>query len=159
MDQATPIEELDKLLPYIQSEYAIVIGSRNSTRKGAPLTRLLMAQGMMLLRSFIIGLKGIKDTQCGFKLFTHEAAQDLFSKVYKLHNGFHAVGGSNVAAGFDIELLYLAKIYGYKIKEVPVNWLYVETRRVNPVIDSIEALRYLYEIKRNALSGKYEKII
>ncbi len=159
MDQATPIEELDKLLPYIQSEYAIVIGSRNSTRKGAPWTRILMAQGMMLLRNIIIGLKGIKDTQCGFKLFRRDAAQNLFSKVYKLHNGFHAVGGSNVAAGFDVELLYLAKIYGYKIKEVPVNWLYVETRRVNPVIDSIEALRYLYEIKRNALSGKYEKII
>lgn len=158
MDQATPIEELDKLLPYLQKDYDIVIGSRNSTRKGAPWTRNLMARGMMLLRRFIIGLKGIRDTQCGFKLFRHDAAQDLFSKIYKLHNGFHAVGGSNVAAGFDVELLYLAQKNGYKIKEIPVNWLYVETRRVNPVIDSIEALRYLYEIKRNALSGKYEKI-
>lgn len=158
MDQATPIEELDKLLPYTQKDYDIVIGSRNSVRKGAPLTRLLMAQGMMVLRSIVIGLKGIRDTQCGFKLFSRVAAQDLFSKIYKLHNGFHVVGGSNVAAGFDVELLYLAKVYGYKIKEVPVSWLYVETRRVNPVIDSIEALRYLYEIKRNALSGKYEKI-
>lgn len=158
MDQATPIEELDKLLPYIQNDYDIIIGSRNSVRKGAPLTRLIMAKGMMLLRSVMIGLKGIKDTQCGFKLFTNAAAQDLFSKVYKLHNGFHTIGGSNVAAGFDVELLYLAQKKGYKIKEVPVNWLYVETRRVNPVIDSIEAIRYLYEIKRNALSGKYEKI-
>jgi glycosyltransferase involved in cell wall biosynthesis len=158
MDQATPIEELDKLLPFIEKDYAIVIGSRNSVRKGAPWTRNLMARGMMLLRRIIIGLKGIKDTQCGFKLFHRAAAQDLFSKIYKLHNGFHAVGGSNVAAGFDVELLYLAQKKGYKIKEVPVNWLYVETRRVNPVIDSIEALRYLYEIKRNALSGKYEKI-
>lgn len=158
MDQATPIEELDKLLPYLQKDYDIVIGSRNSTRKGAPWTRNLMARGMMLLRRFIIGLKGIKDTQCGFKLFRRNVAQNLFSKIYKLHNGFHAVGGSNVAAGFDVELLYLAQKNGYKIKEVPVNWLYVETRRVNPVIDSIEALRYLYEIKRNTLSGKYEKI-
>lgn len=158
MDQATPIEELDKLLPYLQKDYDIVIGSRNSTRKGAPWTRNLMARGMMLLRRFIIGLKGIKDTQCGFKLFRAAAAQNLFSKIYQLHRGFHAVGGSNVAAGFDVELLYLAQKNGYKIKEVPVNWLYVETRRVNPIIDSIEALRYLYEIKRNALSGKYEKI-
>ena len=158
MDQATPIEELDKLLPYLQKEYDIVIGSRSSKRKGAPWTRILMAKGMMLLRSVIIGLKGIRDTQCGFKLFRRAAAQDLFGKIYQLHNGFHAVDGSNVAAGFDVELLYLAQQNGYKIKEVPVNWLYVETRRVNPIIDSIEALRYLYEIKRNALSGKYEKI-
>lgn len=156
MDQATPIEELDKLLPYIKKDYDIVIGSRNSTRKGAPWTRSLMAKGMMLLRSTLIGLKGIRDTQCGFKLFRREAAQNLFSKIYKLHSGFHAVDGSNVAAGFDVELLYLAQKKGYKIKEIPVNWLYVETRRVNPVIDSIEAIRYLYEIKRNALSGKYE---
>lgn len=158
MDQATPIEELDKLLPYLQKDYDIVIGSRSSKRKGAPWTRILMAKGMMVLRSVIIGLKGIRDTQCGFKLFRRSTAQDLFSKIYQLHNGFHAVDGSNVAAGFDVELLYLAQQSGYKIKEVPVNWLYVETRRVNPVIDSIEALRYLYEIKRNALSGKYEKI-
>lgn len=157
MDQATPIEELDKLLPYIQKDFDIVIGSRSSKRKGAPWTRNLMARGMMLLRRVVIGLNGIRDTQCGFKLFRYDAAQNLFSKIYNLHNGFHAVGGSNVAAGFDVELLYLAKENGYKIKEVPVNWLYVETRRVNPVIDSIEALRYLYEIKRNALSGKYEK--
>jgi glycosyltransferase involved in cell wall biosynthesis len=158
MDQAAPIEELDKLLPYVKKDYDIVIGSRNSTRKGAPWTRNLMAMGMMLLRRFIIGLKGIRDTQCGFKLFRREAAQNLFSKIYKLHDGFHSIGGSNVAAGFDVELLYLAQKNGYKIKEIPVNWLYVETRRVNPIIDSIEALRYLYEIKRNALSGKYEKI-
>lgn len=157
MDQATPIEELDKLLPYIQEDYDIVIGSRSSKRKGAPWTRILMAKGMILLRRVLIGFKGIKDTQCGFKLFKSTAAQDLFSKIKRLHNGFHAIGGSNVAAGFDVELLYLALEYGYKIKEVPVNWLYVESRRVSPLIDSLEALRYLYEIKRNALSGKYEK--
>lgn len=157
MDQATPIEELDKLLPYIQKDFDIVIGSRNSVRKGAPWTRNLMARGMMLLRRVVIGLKGIRDTQCGFKLFRYDVAQNLFSKIYSLHKGFHAVGGSNVAAGFDVELLYLAKVNGYKIKEVPVNWLYVETRRVNPIIDSIEALRYLYEIKKNDLAGKYEK--
>lgn len=158
MDQATPIEELDKLLPFIKKGYEVVIGSRNSQRKGAPWTRVLMAQGMMFLRRMIIGFKGITDTQCGFKLFSSSAAKNIFTKIYKLHNGFHSVKGSNVAAGFDVELLYLALNNGYKIKEVPVNWLYVETRRVNPIIDSIEALIYLFEIKKNALSKKYEKI-
>ena len=158
MDQATPIEELDKLLPYIQKNFDIVIGSRNSTRKGAPWTRILMAKGMIMLRKTLIGLNNIKDTQCGFKLFKHTAALDLFTKIHKLHNGFHIVCGSNVTAGFDIELLYLAQDKGYKIKEVPVNWLYVETRRVNPIHDSIEGLRSLFLIKKNSLTGKYKNI-
>lgn len=158
MDQATPIEELDKLLPYVQKDFDIVIGSRNSTRKGAPWTRILMAKGMILLRSLIIGLNGIHDTQCGFKIFKHSAYSKLFTKISNLHNGFQTIQGSNVAAGFDIELLYLAQENGYKIKEVPVNWLFVETRRVNPIHDSIEGLRSLFLIKKNALTGKYKKI-
>lgn len=155
MDQATPIEELDKLLPFVK-DYDIVIGSRDSTRKGSPWTRILMAKGMILLRGFLVGFKEIKDTQCGFKLFSKKASSNLFSKISTFHNGFHAIKGSNVAAGFDVELLYLAQINGYKIKEVPVNWLYVETRRVNPVIDSIEGLRSLLIIKKNAILGKYK---
>ena len=157
MDQATPIEELEKLLPFVK-DYDIVIGSRNSVRRGAPWTRILMAKGMIFLRLAIIGLKGIRDTQCGFKLFSHKAAQDLFTKINKLHKGFQAIDGSNVTAGFDVELLYLAQIMGYKIKEVPVNWLFVESRRVNPLLDSVEGLKSLAVIKKNALSGKYSNI-
>ncbi len=155
MDQAAPIEELDKLLPYIK-KYDIIIGSRNSRRKGAPWTRIFMAKGMVFLRSFLIGLTDIQDTQCGFKMFTRKAANDIFTKVMEIHNGFHNIKGSSVTAGFDVELLYLAQIKGYKIREVPVNWLYVETRRVSPILDSIEGLRSLLIIKKNALSKKYE---
>lgn len=157
MDQATPVEELDKLLPFIKDN-DIVIGSRNSTRKGAPWTRVLMAKGMIFLRSFLVGIKEIKDTQCGFKLFNRKASKDIFSKLTKFHNGFHKIAGSNVTAGFDVELLYLAHLNGYKIKEVPVDWLYVETRRVNPVNDSIEGLRSLLVIKKNAMMGKYSRL-
>ena len=67
MDQATPIEEFNKLSPYFNENYDIVIGSRNSRRKGAPWTRVLMARGMMVLRSLVVGISGISDTQCGFK--------------------------------------------------------------------------------------------
>jgi glycosyltransferase involved in cell wall biosynthesis len=158
MDQATPIEEVDKLLPYCEDGYDIVIGSRGAVRKGAPWTRALMGNGMIFLRSMIIGLKDIKDTQCGFKLFTRNAAQELFTKMNKLHLGFHKIGGSNVAAGFDVELLYIATLADYKIKEVPVRWLYVETRRVNPVFDSIEGLRGLLQIKKKAITGVYKKL-
>lgn len=155
MDQATPIEEADNLLPYLDSGYDIVIGSREGRRKGAPITRLIMARGMIILRSLIVGIKGISDTQCGFKIFNKNTAKVIFSKINDLHHGFKKVSGSSVSAGFDVEILYIAQKMGYKIKEVPVEWLYVETRRVSPVKDSIDGLMDLFRIKKNALKGIY----
>ena len=155
MDQATPIEEVDKLLPYFEEGYDVVIGSRRFQRKGAPWTRRLMARGMIFLRTFLVNMRGVSDTQCGFKMFKKEASQKLFNKINKLHNNFKKVSGSNVSAGFDVELLYIAQKMGYKIKEVPVNWLYVETRRVNPLKDSIGGLIDLIRIKIKALRGEY----
>ena len=154
MDQATPIEEVDKLLPYFEQGFDIVIGSRSSNRKGAPFTRILMARGMMFLRNFLIGIRGISDTQCGFKMFRHEIVNYLFTKLRNIHSS-QEVSGSSVSAGFDVELLYLAQKIGYKIKEVPVNWLYVETRRVNPVIDSIKGFVDLIKIKIKDIKGEY----
>ena len=156
MDQATPIEEIEKLLPYIKKGYDVVIGSRQGQRKGAPWTRKVMAQGMITLRSTIVGISEIRDTQCGFKLFTKDAAQNIFQKVKKVHGGFRTIKGSSVTAGFDIEVLYVAESRGYKIKEVPVSWLYVETRRVSPIKDSIEGLFDLFRIKKNIFSGVYK---
>lgn len=156
MDQATPIEEIDKLLPRFNGGFDIVIGSRSSQRRGAPWTRLLMARGMMFLRSLVVGIKGITDTQCGFKMFRKAAAKSLFTKINELHNGFKKVSGSSVSAGFDVEIVYLAQKMGYRIKEVPVNWLYVETRRVSPIKDSIEGLIDLVRIKIRDLQGVYK---
>ena len=156
MDQATPIEEVDKLLPFIiDQKFDIAIGSRTSGDLGYPFSRLIVNEGMIVVRKMIVGLFGISDTQCGFKLFTHDAAQRLFEKMNKIHNGFSTIAGSAVTAGFDVELLFLAKKMGYRIKEVPVRWKFVETRRVNPVKDSIDALTYLLKIRINQLNGKY----
>jgi len=156
MDQATPIEELDKILPFFEKNYDIVIGSRDSKRRGAPWTRLVMARGMIALRTIIVGISGISDTQCGFKAFRNEVAKKLFRKISDINNGFGEILGSKVSAGFDVELLYLAQKMGYKIKEVPVSWLYVETRRVSPIKDSLDGLIDLIKIKINALSGVYK---
>lgn len=155
MDQATPIEELEKLLPYFDQNYDIIIGSRASHRKGAPWTRVLMARGMIILRSTLIGLKGITDTQCGFKLFKSEVARKLFKKI-KLYSDVKEIKGSQVSAGFDVELLYIAQKIGYKIKEVPVEWLYVETRRVSPLRDSWNGFLDLVRIKINDIRGVYQ---
>lgn len=156
MDQATPIDEIEKLLPFIDKGFDIVIGSRNSNRKGAPFTRKVMAKGMMVLRSFIVGLSDINDTQCGFKLFTKRSAKDIFEKVNEIHHGYKKIHGSSVTAGFDIELLYIGESMGYKIKEIPVEWLYVETRRVSPFKDSVDGFLDLLRIRKRIFSGLYK---
>lgn len=156
MDQATPIEEVDKLLPFVQNgEYDIVIGSRGDKRKGAPLIRLFVSRSAMFLKRYAVGIKDIADTQCGFKLFTNEAAETLFSKYKEIKENFTEVSGAAVTFGLDIEILYMAQKSKYKIKEVPVNWLFVESRRVSPIKDSIQGVLDLIKIKKNAMTGKY----
>lgn len=155
MDQATPIEELDKLLPYFDQGFDVVIGSRNAVRKGAPFIRQLVSRAAIIARKLIVGMEEISDTQCGFKAFRKEAAKKLFTRIDKLHNNFKKIKGSSVNSGFDVELLYLAEHLNYKIKEVPVSWLYVETRRVSPIKDSVEGFMDLLRIKVKALRGEY----
>jgi dolichyl-phosphate beta-glucosyltransferase len=157
MDQATPIEEVDNLLPHLESgKFDIAIGSRNTKRKGAPGVRLFISRSAIVLRKMVIGIQDITDTQCGFKMFTAESAETVFTKLKKIKNGFKKVKGTAITFGSDIEILYIARNNGYKIKEVPVNWLHVETRRVNPVRDAIQGVKDLVTIKRNVLAGKYE---
>jgi dolichyl-phosphate beta-glucosyltransferase len=156
MDQATPIEEIDKLLPFLESKrYDIAIGSRSNNRKGAPWERLLISRSSMILRKLIVGMPDISDTQCGFKVFNADAAEDVFTKFKSLKHGFTKISGTAITFGLDIELLYLANKHGYKVKEVPVEWLHVETRRVNPVKDSIQGVADLFRIRRNIVAGKY----
>lgn len=154
LDQATPLSELEKVLPWFAKGYDVVIGSRSSRRAGAPFLRLVMARGFMLLRSVILGLRRITDTQCGFKAFRREVSVAIFRKI-KLYHETQTVSGSNVTAGFDIEVLFLAKQLGYRIKEVPVEWHYVETRRVNPIRDSWQGLMDIIRIRINAARGLY----
>ena len=153
LDQATPISEVDKLLPWFEKGFDVVIGSRREKRAGAPFLRILMAKGFMFLRNLLLGL-GIADTQCGFKAFKKGVAQDLFKRL-KVYGKRKKVRGAMVTAGFDIETLLVAKKRGYKIKEVPVSWVYVETRRVSPLRDSWEGLKDLLKIKINDLKGVY----
>lgn len=154
LDQATPLDQLEVLLPYFSRNFDIVIGSRSGRRKGAPLLRRMMARGFMMLRNSLLDL-GISDTQCGFKAFTKKAAKDVFSRLQVFRNTEQNRSGSTVTAGFDVELLYIAKRLGYAIAEVPVEWHYQETRHINPVKDSIESLTDLLKIRLNSAKGLY----
>lgn len=154
LDQATPISEIEKFLPFFKTGYDIVIGSRHSERKGAPFIRAIMGPGFTLIRRILLGISGISDTQCGFKAFKKEVAQNIFKRL-KLYKEKNKVEGSQVTAGFDVEVLYLAQKLEFKIKEVPVVWNYVETRRVSPIRDSLLALIDLLRIRWNSMRGLY----
>jgi dolichyl-phosphate beta-glucosyltransferase len=151
MDQATPIKELEKIMIEFEKGYDVVIGSR-SGRKGAPLLRKLMAYVFMLLRTIILRLP-FKDTQCGFKAIKSESGKKIFEKMYEFYGRPSETAG--VTAGFDLELLYIARKMGLSIAEVPVEWKHKETERVNPIKDSLEGLRDLLRVRIYALMGKY----
>jgi dolichyl-phosphate beta-glucosyltransferase len=154
MDQATPIAELEKVLPQFDQGYDIVIGSR-SGRKGANTIRKIMAYGFMTLRTIILRLP-FRDTQCGFKAFKKETIKPIFERIMVFKT--KSEKGSAVTAGFDLELLYIARKLGYKIAEVPVTWEEKGDRGnfgVNPIKDSLDGLRDLMRVRINASSGKY----
>lgn len=155
LDQATPISQLEKLLPWFEKGYDVIIGSRSTHREGAPFLRRLMGRGFIILRSLLLGLNGIVDTQCGFKAFRRQVAKEIFGRM-KLYGTMRQVHGSMVTAGFDIEVLFLAKRLGYKIKELPVEWHYVETRRVSVLKDSWQGLLDLLKIRVNVLRRLYK---
>lgn len=152
-DQATPIDQIEKILPKFENGYDVVIGSRNG-REGAPMIRKVMAYGFSVLRFLVLRLP-FKDTQCGFKAFSAKAAREIFKRLEIFSSKNKSVGAS-VTAGFDLEILYIARKLGYKIAEVPVDWHHKEGTKVDPIKDSIEGLRGLIMVRLNSLQGKYK---
>lgn len=155
-DQSTPLKEIEKLWPWAEKGYEVVIGSREiegAKRDVEPWYRHYMGRGF----NFVVRLltvPGIRDTQCGFKLFSSDAVTKLFPnlKVY----GSNAVRNDAFTGAFDVELLYLANKYGFKIKEVPIHWKHNPTDRVSPVKDSLRMFRDVFRIKLTDLFGGYE---
>lgn len=138
-DLSTPIYESDKILKYLTNGYDVAIGSRavdtSLVKKHQPFYREFMGKTFnKIVRALVV--RGIKDTQCGFKGFSEKAANDVFS-IAKIP-GF----------GFDVEILYLAKKMGYKIAEIPVEWYNDERTTVNPIKDSLRMFQDLLIIKK-----------
>ena len=156
MDQSTPIDQVEKFFPKFEQGSDIVIGSRDG-REGAPIVRKMMAYGFIFLRSIVLRLP-FKDTQCGFKAFKNEAARAVFKKL-KVFGDKTKSEGASVTAGFDLEMLYIARKMGLKIAEVSVEWYeYGERKEVSPLKDSWEGLRDLIKIRINSLTGSYNSI-
>jgi len=145
-DNSTPIEELAKLLALLQSgDYDVAIGSRAATgaeeTHRSPLRRLMSGTLRTIVR---YGLRvGVRDTQCGFKLYTHDAAR-------RLHQAQTLMGFS-----FDLEILYLAARLGYRIAEVPVAWVDAPGSKVDALKEARRFLKDLVRIRLNDLRGVY----
>lgn len=154
-DQATPISEIEKLLPFMKKGCHVVIGSREikgSKREEEPWYRHLMGRGWNTLVQ-IVAIRGIQDTQCGFKLFRNKVAKELFQALYVCAEKYEKKA---YTGAFDVELLYIAQKRGLQIAEVPVHWTHVETTRVNPIRDSTRMFIDLFKIRLSDLTGKYE---
>lgn len=138
-DLSTPIEEVEKLLKAVlEGGYQVSIGSRalkeSKLEKRQPLYREMMGRTFNLIVQ-TIALGGIKDTQCGFKLFTREAAEKVFPEQEL--PGF----------SFDVEILVLARSHGYRIAEIPVRWIDSPASRVSPIKDSIRMFSDVFKIR------------
>ncbi len=145
-DLSMPITELAKFLPPALDGYDVAIGSREvpgAHRYGEPVYRHLMGRVYAAIVK-LLALPGFEDTQCGFKSFRHEVAQDLFSSQ------------SMQGWGFDPELLYIARKRRYRIVEVPIEWYYNPDSRVRPVKDAFQMVRDLLRIRWNDFRGGYD---
>lgn len=152
-DQSTPIAEIEKMLPFFHKGYDIVIGSREvegSLRDKEPWYRHLMGKGFNFVVQ-MLAVRGIHDTQCGFKMFSQQATTDLFPRlVATIQPKKDAFTGA-----FDVELLFLARKRKFKTAEVPVQWRHVKTMRVSPVKDSLRMFWQLILIRWAYISRRY----
>jgi glycosyltransferase involved in cell wall biosynthesis len=145
-DLSSPIEEAVKLLAAIAEGADIAIGSRwlssDVQLQRQSLFRQFLGRIFNLSLRVILGLN-FRDTQCGFKAFTYRTAQTIFP-LQTIERW-----------GFDAELLYLARNYGFKVAEVPVAWRHSEGTRINPLRDGIQMFVDTLKIRWNAIIGKY----
>lgn len=154
-DQSTPLKEIEKLWPFVSEGYEVIIGSRGvsgAERNEEPFYRHLMGLGFNVIVQ-IFAVRGLKDTQCGFKLLSAKSTEKLFKKLV-IYGRNNQVKDAFTGA-FDVEVLFLAKQAGYQIREVPIIWHHNTTDRVNPVKDSVRMLRDIIRVRLAALQGKY----
>jgi dolichyl-phosphate beta-glucosyltransferase len=146
-DLSSPIEEMPKLLAALASGADIAIGSRwlraeLQTRRQSR-HRQLFGRVFNLLLRIILGLR-FKDTQCGFKAFTRQAVQTIFP-LERIERW-----------GFDPEILFLARKFGFRVEEVAVLWGHSGDTRIHPVVDGARMFWEMLRIRWYDLTGKYD---
>jgi dolichyl-phosphate beta-glucosyltransferase len=144
-DLSTPIDQLERLWACMDAGHDVVVGSRALPQSIIEVRQPWYRENVgRLFNLFVraLAVPGVRDTQCGFKLFTARAAEDVFSAARM--DGF----------SFDVEALFLARRKGYRIAEVPVVWRNDTATRVG-LMGGFQAFPDLLRIRANALAGRY----
>lgn len=145
-DNSTPLYQVDKLLKFAD-EYDVVIGSRYSNggklAKPQSIIRRIGSRALNIVIQLLAD-RGIRDTQCGFKLFESKAAKEIFKR--QTFDRF----------SFDIEILAIARKLGYKIKEAGIIWYDDPHSTVNPFKDGLRVLGDSWQVRKNIMAGKYK---
>jgi cellulose synthase/poly-beta-1,6-N-acetylglucosamine synthase-like glycosyltransferase len=144
-DFSMPASEFDRFSPNVLGPYDVAIGSREvagAQRLGEPWHRYLMSRVFNRFARFLL-VRGINDTQCGFKCLRRDAALDLCA--HQTVEGW----------GFDVELLHIARLRGYRVCEVPIAWRYVKGSRIHPFRDTLAMVGELLAIRVNSWRGRY----
>ena len=157
-DMATPIDELKRFVHWIDDHnFDAVIASREgagSKRQGEPISRRVIGRAFNLFVR-LVALPNFADTQCGFKLYKGEMAHDVFSRL-KVYSDKDKVIKKPFFGAFDVEVIFIAKKRGYKLKAVPVTWTYIKTNRLNFWGNSVRMAWDVIKIRLNGLKGVYK---
>jgi glycosyltransferase involved in cell wall biosynthesis len=146
-DLSSPIEEMPKLLDALSRGADIAIGSRwlraELQTQRQSVHRQIFGRVFNLLMRMILGLK-FKDTQCGFKAFTRQAAQTILP-LQRIERW-----------GFDPEILFLARKFGLRVEEVAVHWGHSGDTRIHPVLDGARMFQEMLRVRWYDIAGKYD---
>ena len=145
-DGSTGPEEIERHLDWFEQGYDIVIGSRVLSDGKSHVKARAYRKWMGAVFNFLVShmlIKGIKDTQCGFKMFRASLVPALFGRLHL--EGY----------GFDLEVLYLAQKMNLRIKEVAINWSHVDGSKVDLFKDSLRMFWNIIQIKNwhNGIKG------
>jgi dolichyl-phosphate beta-glucosyltransferase len=158
-EQSTPLSESKKLLPWFEKGFKVVIGSRGLKREGFDMLRQVGSVVFRVVRGALI-LPEITDTQCGFKAFKTKVAKEIFPQLQFFQEMDKEVKGWRVSA-FDVELLFIAKKWGYQIKEIVVKWkdedLAIEGKDKKFVKESKQMAEEVLRVRLNDFKNKYAK--
>jgi dolichyl-phosphate beta-glucosyltransferase len=144
-DFSMPVPEINRFLPPALPDFDIAIASRETdgaVRYGEPFRRHLSGRIFNALIRLVV-LPGLDDTQCGFKCFRARVVDEIFP--------LQTMPGWS----FDVELLYIARQKGYRIKEIGIPWYFNPDTKVSLVHDSMRMASDLFTIRRNGRQGLY----
>jgi len=148
-DLSTPIEEIEKLLLRLKDGCDVVFASRGMLSSKVIVREAWYRDKMGKIFGFLVrnlAVRGIRDSQCGFKGFRRETAMRLF--------GMQTIKGF----AFDVEILFIAKKLKMRMAEIPVCWVDSPKSKVNPISDSLKMLFELFTICLNDKLGKYRYV-